>query len=272
MIEISRRPYAYRTSHRLDELEFVQPDGTQLKLLLKDLRRSELGPARRVKPRLVHNPRREVEAYRVLADANLGTPICHNSGKHWLLLEKVQGVELWQVGELATWVDVARWLAAFHDHFASKPPSSVALLDYDAPFFRLWPERARSRHPELRRVLSGYDRVIKLLISQRRTLIHGEFYASNILVAGSRIAPVDWEMAGMGPGVLDLAALLSGWGDSERTAIAAGYGDVSSEVLSAAQLHLALQWLGWSADWTPPPEHARDWLVEALAAAERLGL
>ena len=60
MIEISRRPYAYRTSHRLDELEFVQPDGTQLKLLLKDLRRSELGPARRVKPRLVHNPRREV--------------------------------------------------------------------------------------------------------------------------------------------------------------------------------------------------------------------
>jgi len=36
--------------------------------------------------------------------------------------------------------------------------------------------------------------------------------------------------------------------------------------------HLALQWLGWSADWTPPPEHARDWLVEALAAAERLGL
>jgi hypothetical protein len=54
--------------------------------------------------------------------------------------------------------------------------------------------------------------------------------------------------------------------------IVEGYGAVTWQALDAAQLHLSLQWLGWSPDWTPPPEHARDWLADALATAERLGL
>jgi hypothetical protein len=28
--------------------------------------------------------------------------------------------------------------------------------------------------------------------------------------------------------------------------------------------------LGWSSDWTPPPQHARDWLAEAAALAARV--
>jgi thiamine kinase-like enzyme len=86
------------------------------------------------------------------------------------------------------------------------------------------------------------------------------------------VAPVDWEMAGIGPGVLDVAALLSGWGDEQRSAIVAGYGVVPAEALAAARLHIAMQWLGWSPGWTPPPEHARDWLAEALGAARELGI
>ena len=35
---------------------------------------------------------------------------------------------------------------------------------------------------------------------------------------------------------------------------------------------LAVQRLGWSDSWSPPEEHAHDWLAEALRAAERLGL
>ena len=30
--------------------------------------------------------------------------------------------------------------------------------------------------------------------------------------------------------------------------------------------------LGSAAGWTPPAEHAQDWLAEALAAAQELGL
>lgn len=268
---IGRKPYSYRTSHQIDELEVVLADGAQMALLLKDLRRSELEPAARLaKPEFLHNPHRELEAYRLLADAGLGTPICYDAGDHWLLLEKVQGVELWQLGELEAWVAAARWLARFHSHFARRPPVSDRLIRYDADYFALWPVRAQRGHPALAGVVTGYERVVEILSALPTTFVHGEFYSSNVLVAGHRIAPVDWEMAGVGPGILDLAALVTGWDPAERAAIIAAYGETSSQALDAAQLHLALQWLGWSPDWTPPPQHARDWLADALAAAERL--
>ena len=77
-----------------------------------------------------------------------------------------------------------------------------------------------------------------------RTFLHGEFYPSNVLiedaVEGPRVRPVDWEMAGLGPGLADLAALISGrWEEAEREALALGQDrhDVApweSEVGSAA--------------------------------------
>ena len=42
--------------------------------------------------------------------------------------------------------------------------------------------------------------------------------------------------------------------------------------LDCARLHLALQWLGWSPGWTPPPEHALDWRAELPRLAARVGL
>ena len=273
MIELGRRPYPFRTSHRIDELELAQADGTILTALLKDLRWSELGPAAQpAKPTFLHDPRREISAYRILAGTGLGTPTCYDAGDHWLLLEKVDGVELWQVGELETWIEAARWLARFHRSFESEAIPAEHLIQYDLAFFKVWPERAARRHPALTNLLRQYDRVVDLLCQQPPTMIHGEFYASNVMVAGARIAPVDWEMAGIGPAALDLAALISGWGPDETTALLAGYGEMSLQAIEAARLHLALQWLGWSAEWSPPPEHARDWLAEAMGAAARLGI
>ena len=43
-------------------------------------------------------------------------------------------------------------------------------------------------------------------------------------------------------------------------------GPVEQEERAAARLHLAVQWLGWSRDWTPPREHATDWLGESVSA------
>jgi hypothetical protein len=43
------------------------------------------------------------------------------------------------------------------------------------------------------------------------------------------------------------------------------------EQLNLCSLHLAVQWLGWSAHWSPPPEHAQDWVRQATRAAERIG-
>jgi aminoglycoside phosphotransferase len=270
---VERRPYPYGTSHRLDELTVVLSDGTKVGMLLKDLRMPEVDAiGRSSKPIFLHNPRREIEAYRLLASAGLDVPICHDSGDDWVLLEKVPGVELWQVGDVATWSDVARWLRRLHTLFAERPPENHHFLRYDAAYFRIWPDRARRRHPALSSALGDYERIVELLSGLPATLVHGEFYASNVLIAGSRIAPVDWEMAGIGPGVLDLAALSTGWADEEQAAIVGAYGEASVDAIDAARLHLALQWLGWSTDWTPPPEHARDWLTEAIEVAARLGL
>ena len=266
---MSRTPFAYASSHRIEESVVVAADGTRRRVLLKDLEPDESSVAR---PAWLTDPRREVAAYRLLADADLGTPACLGVVAGHLVLEKVDGIPLWQCGEAAPWLASARWLGAFHSRFAHTAPVDTHLLRYDARYFRIWPERARSRHPEVAPLLNLYDRAVEILAVQPTTLVHGEFYPSNVVVSAGRVAPVDWEMAGMGPGVLDLAALITGWSEPERTAMVTAYGDVSSEALAAAQMHLALQWLGWADSWTPPADHARDWFVEFQTAFERLEL
>jgi thiamine kinase-like enzyme len=122
------------------------------------------------------------------------------------------------------------------------------------------------------------------------TFIHGEFYASNVLLqqgnGARRVCPIDWESAAVGPGLIDLAALSAGdWSDDERRALALAYHtelgrfglpapavDEFLAALDCCRLYLALQWLGWARAWSPPEEHRHDWLAEALRLAERLDL
>jgi hypothetical protein len=131
---------------------------------------------------------------------------------------------------------------------------------------------------------------VERLLDLPVTLIHGEFYASNVLVQQTpmalRVCPVDWEMAAVAPGLMDLAALTAGqWAGTERTALALAYHDALAReglpsppiadfltALDFCRLHVAVQWLGWSPDWLPPAEHRQDWLGEALRLAQRLGL
>jgi thiamine kinase-like enzyme len=144
------------------------------------------------------------------------------------------------------------------------------LLVYDADFFRLWLDRARAFRGSLGSVEECYEQAVDRLAELPRTVIHGELYPSNVIVAGARICPVDWELAGVGPGLLDLAALTTGWEERERSAIVEAYGRVSAFDLDCCRLHLAVRWLGWCEEWTPPRGHAHDWLAEAVAVSERL--
>ena len=80
-------------------------------MILKDLDRERLlGDARTSKPPLLHEPRREIETYRrIIGPAGIG-PRCYASisagepERHWLLIEKVSGIELWQVGEFENFI------------------------------------------------------------------------------------------------------------------------------------------------------------------------
>lgn len=312
VVRIERRPSEYRSSFALEEVDALLNDGSVLRLVLKDLRPEALHEAARAaKPAFLRSPRREIGFYRsVIPGERPGTARLHASeadearDRFWILLERVPGMELYQCGDLELWREAARWLARFHGRFSAAPcrlealAAEVGLIRHDAGFYRTWIRRARAiQHrrgaprAEMDRLAEGYERGIERLLSLPRALIHGEFYASNVLVderAGHspRVCPVDWETASVGPGLVDLAALVAGgWSEEERAAIARAYRDEWASCapaplpaedfrpgLDLSRLHLAVQWLGWSDRWTPPREHAQDWLGGALELVERLGL
>jgi Phosphotransferase enzyme family len=308
VLALSRRPYRYATSAPLEEVRVSMEDGREIKLILKDLSRERLlRDARVTKPGFLHQPEREVETYRrIIAPAGIGARCIAavsepDPPRHWLLLEKVPGVELWQVGDLSVWEEVASWLGGLHARFAGRIDELRAenphLLEYSLSWYRAWCDRARAalarsgdrRASTLQGALEGYDEAIAPLAALPRTFVHGELYPSNVLVVRDdgppRVCPIDWEMAAIGPGLIDLAALVGGWDLPERERLVAAYlsglpeGDAVRPApetlgvdLARCRLHLALQWLGWSPDWRPPPEHAHDWIGEASMLVQELGL
>lgn len=305
---LRRESYVYSTSFALDELEVRLQDGACLRLILKDLGVGGLlEDARTSKPAFLYEPRREIDTYRrILSRARLGTATCYGAvtdsdlTRYWLFLEKVEGRELYQIGDVDVWQDVARWLAEMHgDTLLDAETAQEAnphLLRYDADFYHRWLDRATSfigdsgsadQQRTLTAVGKGLEAALKRLADMPTAFVHGEFYASNVIVAQRperrRVCPVDWEMAGIGPSLLDLAALCTGWDNENRRALARCYqaactaGDAWPPeeeefmmLLQGCQLCLAVQWLGWAPGWVAPPEHARDWLAEASRLAEGL--
>jgi hypothetical protein len=301
--DVCRTPSVYTSTFPLENVFVRTDEGAELTLVLKDISPMHVG---HIKPAFVFDPRREIETYRsILANRGLGTARCYaavadpSNERYWLVLEKVQGAELYQVGDLAVWQAAARWLARLHVTLASEAPSFAAttpLLHHTAAFYRRWPARAvaHARTPEQLATLTWlaerHDRIVDLLVGLPATVIHGEYYASNIVVQALdgdiRVCPIDWEMAALGPGVMDLAALTAGsWSKTARLALTDAYRDAVTSLgghvlpddefrtaLDCCRLQIALQWLGWSPAWQPPLAHAHDWLAEAFAAAKRLSL
>ena len=301
VVSLERRASAYRTSLALEDVDVAFADGTRAELVLKQFGRSALTEAAtRVRPEFLYDPAREVLVYReILPRADLAAPrpyatmLDERRGSFWILLERVDGHPLWQEGDVAVWEEAGRALARFHEELAPEAERWAAearLLRYDAAFFERWPPRAarfRRLPPVVARLAGSYADVAERLAALPSTVLHGELYPSNVLVrlrpAPCRICPVDWELAALGPGLVDLAALTSGWTDDVRERLVRAYREELTpqrrladpdfaEALDLCRLHLALQWLGWAPGWSPPPEHAHDWAAEAAAAVARLGL
>jgi hypothetical protein len=307
IVKLGRRPSPYTSSFPVEEIDVGFADGSELQLVMKNLSLEAMAEsARHVRPEFLFEPRREIQVYRwILPYAPPGTATWYGAitnaaiRRYWLFLERVDGLALQHVGAFATWERTARWIARFHRSF---PATGIArlvqnsrLLVYDEAFYWLWLERARQfavRRPMVRRLVDRISRryasVVRRLASLPRTLIHGEFYPCNIVIAGTghrvRICPVDWEMAAFGPGLMDLASLTTGWSQREQRALirayqaafsndATGSTRISSEFsrdLDCCRLHLAVKMLGWSEAWEPPPQHAHNWLADAVRIADRL--
>lgn len=308
--ELSRRPSPYRSSFAIEEVDVELADGASIALMFKDLDWHSLSAAAlAARPAFLHDPVREIAVYRSILSRRLpgtaayyGASCDPSAGRYWLFLERVAGQELYKVGELSIWCEAARWLAKLHVRFSRIDEAGAGtshLLRYDAAFYRKWVRRACEFAREspaasvkaresFNRLADRYDGVVDRLVAQPVTLIHGEFYASNVLIRdeSQRVCPVDWEMAALGPGLIDLAALTAGvWSDEQKAAMVGAYHDTLARTvaeppeleelaarLDYCRLHIAMQWLGWSRRWTPPADKAQDWLGEAQRIACRLGL
>jgi Ser/Thr protein kinase RdoA (MazF antagonist) len=191
-----------------------------------------------------------------------------------------------------------------HECFARTDVDAVtreaALIEYDRRWYSTWMERAlgffadedppasRQGRNALRWLADRYDQVVDRLTALSATVIHGEFYPSNVLVLDGdderRVCPVDWEMTATGPGIIDLAALTLGrWREGDRRAVITAYANAvggsstatmaeTFDAVMLAQIHLSVQWLGWFGHHQPPAEHCLDYLSDAIDRAEALRL
>src|SRR5919198_4157463 len=160
---LRRRPCPYTSSHALEEVDVAFHDGEPLGLVLKDLAPAALSAeATTAKSTPLLDPAREVAAYRdILAPAGVDVPVCYAAGDdHWLLLEHVEGVPLWQTGEMAAWDAAARWLALLHSRGA--PAARRRLVAYDAAYLRLRLGCALDarRDVRLERLASRWEQVV----------------------------------------------------------------------------------------------------------------
>lgn len=301
IVDVKCRPSPYTSSFLVNEIDVHLEDGTLVTLLAKaahwDARSSE---AARAKPAFLWDDDRERSTYEsILATVDLGSARYFGSyvdeaGIRYLLLERIPGARLWECGEFESWCEAARWLARMHARvpieIARASRAAAHLLRYDRQFYQSWMARAERFHASreaVRHLARRHPRVVDRLMNERPSFLHGEFYSENVLIecraGGIAVRPVDWEMAAFGPAFVDLAHLVAGeWSDEQRAAVADAYvrelathgreipaREHYLKTLDCCLIHLSVQNLGWSDTWSPPPEHAYDWLGEALRLCEK---
>ena len=215
------------------------------------------------------------------------------TGRRDLYLEHVDDWNL-KYQELAHWYRAAERLADLHAHFADIEPRDY-LLEFDAPYFEAWGERAVEavghRIPELaaamRDLVARYPRAIEVLAGQPRTLVHNDLSPKNVLADRSsepaRIAIVDWEMAGIGCGVMDLVHLKYGFTpDEDRlmrdryrarlagTGLLPGSAREVDRVFAACEVQKTVNRLAYRREWNIPVETVAWWIDEGARFASEL--
>jgi thiamine kinase-like enzyme len=187
--------------------------------------------------------------------------------------------------------EAARWLGRFHStqqHRRAEPSLSF-LKRYDAEYYRGWARRTfefalplRDRFPWLAKLETSGDRWFAELRESPTTIIHGEFYAKNLLLRRQELFMLDWESAAVAAGEIDLAALIEGphWPksvvrDCQQAYIRArwpgGMPAAFERTLNAARIYLHFRWLGERPDWALREKTL--WRYEDLqVSAKRSGL
>jgi aminoglycoside phosphotransferase (APT) family kinase protein len=278
------RRFASRSPTQI--LSIARDDGTTLSLFVKRLEPEEHPDKRRRD--------REPLVYRhLLAARDLPVPRFHESGwdpqsgTYELVLEHVDDWSL-KYHDLEHWMTAARRLAELHAHFAARPAElerADFLLRLDREYFEAWAARAitaagavspdLARHAE--RALGGHGEIVAAVLAAPPTLVHNDLAPKNVIAQTAsrpaRICIVDWEMAGVGCGLLDLAHLAHGLAPRDarrlRDAYASALGHTGGELrgLLAACEHLnAVYRLAHVGEWGIGAAEVARWVTDLAGA------
>lgn len=171
----------------------------------------------------------EVAVYRhILRASRATTPTfygAYRDGKTdhtWLILEYLDNSArlqfTWEPS--AAMVLAARWIGRFHNATEERlsRASMRFLTRYNTEYYLEWTRctslvagHLRQRFPWLTTLCGRFEDVVALLLASPPTVIHGEYYPSNVLFRGGTVYPVDWESAAVAAGEIDLAALTEDW-------------------------------------------------------------
>ena len=229
IVGLKRRPLA-TSSHPIDRLRVTLASGERLRVVFKRLSPGEE----------LYGNEREVLIYRRLLDGErFGAPALYASvydegeRRYWLFLEDVGAATL-DEGGVEEWFAAVRWLARMHGTYHGREADLRALaclMEHGPAYYHMVAQTARGNlelagaGEALERfdaLMGRYDSLVAYLVGQRRTLVHGDVFAQNlVLQPGGRIRAIDWESAAIGLGAWDLARLLDGWGSMQAAFLSA---------------------------------------------------
>jgi hypothetical protein len=268
---VTRRPNAYTSSSRSEVVTIHTGAGDTLELLVKYERR-EADPF----PSCRHGIDYCARVYQAVVAAaplqhllTLGTIRIGAGSLPALVLEHLDGAfRVGEAPEVSGILSAAEWCGCFH-RWAEPRHASVDLAflaRYDADYYRAWADRcvrlaasAANAPRWLERLCADYRSMAVTLATAPATIIHGEMSPQNVLWHDGEIYPIDWESAAIGPGEIDLAALLFGWPDETIGRCIDAYWEARQVPppaefparWAAATLYTALRWL-------PPPTGSDD--------------
>jgi hypothetical protein len=218
------------SSHAIDRLRITLASGERLPVIFK-----RLSPGEKL-----YGNEREVLIYRRLLDGErFGAPALYASvydegeRRYWLFLEDL-GPSTLDEGDVEEWFAAVRWLARMHGTYHGREADLRALaclMEHGPAYYHLLAQSAR-RNLDLAgagealarfdALMCRYDSLVAYLVGQRRTLVHGDLFAENlVLQPGARIRAIDWESAAIGLGAWELARLLEGWGSMKAAFLSA---------------------------------------------------
>jgi aminoglycoside phosphotransferase (APT) family kinase protein len=216
---------------------------------------------------------REAAVYRhVLSGGSSSVPRFYGtfddeaSGTTCLVIENLNGALKFS-SESQGQMRAAEWVGNFHRLHS---PDMLAAPDflplYDGAYYRGWIDRTiefasplDEKYAWLADLEKDATEICDVLASAPVSVVHGEYYSSNVLVRDGTVYPVDWESAAVGPGEIDLASLTQGWPETDcrnsehaycLARWPAGAPPEFARRLLAARIYFLVRWLGEDRRWT----------------------